>query len=295
MKKRNSKMRKIDFEQGSQEWLDWRQDIITATDAAVIMENSLYATPYQLWQRKLGEAPEQFVNAAMIRGRDAEPIAREMFIKEYEIHMEPACIESEQYNFLGASLDGISSCNRYLLEIKSQSIEKIKFKGIPDMHYDQMQHQMLCTDGAAELCYYVTIWDDEIYTIPVYPDIEWQEKYIPKAKDFWTGLVFREKPAMANKDYSDMASRGNWAAIAQDYRQLTLQIKAMQELQNVCKTELIKLCNNQSGSGAGVKVLKKESNGRVDYERVCHDWKITEDDLEKYRKEKGESWMVTIE
>ena len=99
------KMRRVEFDQGSSEWLQWRKGLLTATDAPMLMRASPYATPYQGWQRKTGHAQEQQENEAMRRGKRDEPIAREWFIKEYGIHMESCCIESYTYNFIGASLD----------------------------------------------------------------------------------------------------------------------------------------------------------------------------------------------
>lgn len=288
-------MRKIYLEQGSEKWLDWRKTFLTATDAAIILGNSPYATPFKGWQRKVGQAPEQFVNNAMLRGQRDEPIARQIFIEQYGINMIPYCIESEIYNFLAASLDGISDCGKYILEIKSQRIEEIRANGVPNFHMDQMQHQMLCADNTIEKCFYVSIWDNEIYVIEVFPDLEWKKKYIPKAKDFWRSIVFFEPPQMNHKDYRNMNDITEFNEVANEYKKICDQLDSLEEMKQFYKKELIRICGEDSGMGAGLKVIKKFSKGRIDYKEVCSSFSLNENELEKFRKDKSESWAILVD
>ncbi len=188
-------MRKVEFEQGSPEWLEWRRGLLTATDAAMLLGLSPYVTPYQGWQRKKGLIPEQVSNAAMERGHRDEPIARDLFIKEYGINMTPCCVESDEFNFIGSSLDGLSDCGRYILEVKSQRpVERI-----PDLHMMQMQHQMISTDNLVEKAFYVSHWDGKNTTFEAYPDPEWKKMYIPKAREYWKGVIFYDPPPLMSK------------------------------------------------------------------------------------------------
>ena len=280
-------MRKVDHEQGSQAWLDWRKNFLTATDAAMLLGASPYTTPFKGWQRKVGQAPEQFVNQAMLRGNREEPKAREMFIQQYGLEMNPCCIESEKHTFLGASLDGISSCGQYLLEIKSTRHSD----SIPDFHICQMQHQMLCTDGLAKKCYYVTIWENEIQVKEVMADENWMKDYVPKALDFWKKVVLFDPPAMTNKDYKDM-NGGIWQSYATEYRKACDQIKALEEVKDSYKKELIKMCGEDSCFGNGIKVMKKITKGRVDYDLIDE---LAGVNLEKYRKPTTFSWTIMID
>lgn len=188
------KVRNLYLEQGSFEWLEWRKTIITATDAPIIMGVSPYCDLNTLWQKKVGLMGEQKENSAMRRGKKMEAIAREMFIKEFKMNMTPLCIQSDKYPYLGASLDGISDCKKYLLEIKSQDIRKVKKNGISQIHYMQIQHQLLCTDGEAEVCYYVSIWKKNIYTLEIKVDYDLFDTYILEAKDFYNKVICFEEP-----------------------------------------------------------------------------------------------------
>ena len=48
--------------QGSQEWLDLRKTKITATDACVIMGESSWKTIIQLYEEKISQENNTFVN-----------------------------------------------------------------------------------------------------------------------------------------------------------------------------------------------------------------------------------------
>lgn len=287
-------MRKVDFEQGSSEWLNWRKGLLTATDAPMLMGASPYATPYKGWLRKTGQSPEQQENEAMRRGKIDEPIAREWFNKEYGIEMEPCCIESQLYNFIGSSLDGLSSCGRYILEIKSNG-DQYHFglnHGLPDFHMMQMQHQLLSSDNTAEMGFYLS-WNKGNKTVKeVYPDKEWLAGYLPKAREFWKMVIFNEPPMMSNKDYRDMNGEHSWILYANEYRKVCEQIKTLEELKENHRKQLIYLCGEDSCLGSGIKVLKKSSKGRIDYDSIPE---LIGINVEKYRKPSSFSWTIMLD
>lgn len=287
-------MRKVELEQGSPEWLAWRKSVVTATDAPILMGASPYATPYKGWQRKVGLAEEQPFNSAMGRGQRDEPVARQMFIDEYGIDMHPAVIESTLNPFCGASLDGISECGRYLLEIKSNGdhYHNNLSKGIPDFHQMQIQHQLLCTDSAAEMCFYFSYNNGSRICKEIYPDKAWLEEYLEKAKKYWENIVFFEPPAMTLKDYRDMNGIAEWKAAADNYQSLCSEIKKLDEMKEYYKRELTRLSGEESCMGSGVKVIKKVTKGRVDYESIPE---LLGVNLEQYRKPASSCWMVTVD
>lgn len=281
-------MKKINYSQGSSEWLNWRKNMITATDAAVIMGISPYCTAYKLWQRKLGLIPEQSVNKAMIRGTEQEPIARDIFNKSHQYDMQPAIIESEKYKFLGASLDGLSACGKYILEIKSQP----PVKGIPDFHYAQIQHQMLCSDHQVIGCYYVTIWEGKIDVKFYEADLDWMNNYISHAKKFWENILFNEPPDLTQKDYKDMSFNKEWNENSKEYVEISYKIKLLEEEKDKIRKKLIDSCENQNCVGAGVRVLCKINKGRVDYEAIPE---LKNMNLDKYRKKSTISWTILVD
>lgn len=286
-------MRKVDFEQGSDAWLAWRKGLLTATDAPMLMGASPYVTPYKGWQRKVGQLAEQQETEAMRRGKRDEPIARDWFIKEFGIDMEPCCVESETYNFIGSSLDGLSPCGKYILEVKSNG-DQYHYGlngGIPEFHYMQMQHQLLSTDNTAEMGFYLSYNKGEKIVKDVYPNKVWLDEYLEKAREFWRKVVFFEPPELSSKDYRDMTHEPKWNSFADQYRKLCEQIKILEETKEKCRKELVNLCGQESCYGGGVNVIKRITKGRIDYESVPE---LVGVDLEKYRKTPINSWMITL-
>lgn len=287
-------MRKIEFDQGSNAWLTWRRGLLTATDAAMIMGASPYATPYKGWQRKVGQIPEQQETEPMRRGKRDEPIAREWFNKEYGLEMEPCCVESDQYNFIGASLDGLSKCGKYILEIKSNG-DQYHFglnSGPPDFHSMQMQHQLLACDKIPEMAFYLSWNKSGPRVIEEKINHQWIEDYIPQAREFWRRVVFYEPPAMTNKDYKDMTEFKEWDSYANEYRKACEQIKTLEEIKESYRKEIIKMCGDDSCFGSGIKVLRKISKGRVDYDSIPE---LIGIDVDKYRKQASSSWMIMLD
>ncbi len=287
-------MKIVNFEQGSDDWLAWRKKLLTATDAPILLGVSPYCTPFKGWQRKLGLAEEQKSTPAMMRGHQDEPIARAEFIRQSGINFTPVCIESEKYSFLGASLDGLSDCKKYLLEIKSNG-DQYHFglnNGLPEFHLLQMQHQLLCGDGEIEMGFYLSWNKGQMIVKEIKPDQEWMMGYIIEAKKFWEKVLFNEPPEMTNKDYKDMNAEPVWESYACEYRRVCNQIKNLEILKDSYRKELIKLCDGDSAMGSGVKVMKKFVKGRVDYESIP-ELKLI--DLESYRKPSSESWTILLD
>lgn len=287
-------MRRIEFDQGSDAWLTWRRGLLTATDAPMLLGVSPYATPYKGWQRKLGLIAEQTETEPMRRGKRDEPIARDWFIKEYGIHMDPCCVESDEFNFIGASLDGLSPCGKYLLEIKSNG-DQYHFglnDGPPEFHFCQMQHQYLSCDNIPEMCFYLSWNKSGPKVLEIKLDKGWMEDYITQAREFWRKVVFHEAPEMTNKDYKDMSGVTYWNSYANEYRKACEQIKTLEELKDSYKKELVKLCGDDSGFGDGIKVMRKTVKGRVDYESIPQLQGIN---VDQFRKNPTSNWTITLD
>lgn len=280
-------MKKLNLEQGTDEWLEWRRGLLTATDAAVLLGESPYDTPFTGWQRKCGYIPEKTKTAPMQRGIDDEPIARVLFIEEYGINMTPCCIESETNTFIGASLDGISDCGRYGLEVKSQR----PVDEVPRLHWLQMQHQMSSSDKVMEKIFYVSHWEGRNITFEVVRDDEWEKSYIPQAFKYWSFVVFKESPPLLPKDYQDRTYDPEWSTAAQQYKEINAQIKALEKLKEGYREKLIELTGEQNAMGCGLKVLKKFTKGRIDYKEVVETQNVIFNE-DHFRKPPSFSWTI---
>lgn len=285
-------MKIIQVEQGTPEWLSWRKTVITATDASIIMGNNPWDTPYQCWQRKLGLVEEKKSNPAMERGKKLEPEARALFIEQKGINMTPCVVESTEFDFLGASLDGISDDYSTLLEIKcgGNKLHEMASRGeIPDYYRDQIQHQLLTT-GAKKAFYYSYNGKDGI-CIEVFPDPEFKNQFMPKAREFWKSVALNESPELQYKDYKDMSHIAEWKSYAEHYKNLNHQIKHLEDLKEDYRKELLRLCENDNCIGEGIKIIKTTMRGRIAYDEISE---IKNIDLERYRKNSISSWKVLL-
>ncbi len=286
------KISPLDQGSNSKDWLAWRKTIITATDCPAILGISPYTTAYQAWQYKHDLIKPQASNAAMENGKRLEPIARDRFIVEFGIYMEPECVESEEFNFLGASLDGISECRKYILEIKCNGHdrhEQVRKGIIPDFHIAQMQHQLLVT--GAEKCFYYSFHRDEGVCIEVLPDPLFVQDFLPKARAFWKNVAFFEAPALSDRDYRDMNNNLSWKDLSAKYQEIDSNLKMLEEKKDYIRKELISLCADQPSMGNGVKVIKTTTKGRVDYDMIPE---LQAVNVDQYRKKPSDSWKIMI-
>ncbi len=189
----------INLDQGSKEWLEWRKSHVTATDISIILGSNPFKTEMELWEEKLGFRESQEMNDAMKRGQLLEPDARKMASELFDINFEPVVIESDEYPWLGASLDGISKCGKYILEIKcpkAATHDDAMDGRFPIYYEDQIQTQLLVS--GAEICYYFSYRPEcahKTYSIiEVYPDPEKHEEILKKGYEFYVNMCTMNPP-----------------------------------------------------------------------------------------------------
>jgi putative phage-type endonuclease len=192
-------MKIINTEQGSKEWLEYRKSKIMATDVPVILGSNPWKTKFELWEEKLGFRPAPQLNDAMRRGQLLEPEARKLACELIGIQFEPCVCESLEYPWLAVSLDGLSKCGKYILEIKcpkeSTHLEAIQ-NCYPSYYYDQIQSQLLVT--GADTCYYFSYrpeWKEKPYAIiNIYSDLEKRLEILRKGKEFYNQMCTMSSP-----------------------------------------------------------------------------------------------------
>jgi putative phage-type endonuclease len=238
----------------------------------------------------MGLIGEKKSNNAMERGKRLEPEARAHFIESYGVEMTPKVVESTEFNFLGASLDGISENGRKLLEIKcgGSKLHDMAERGeIPEYYRDQMQHQLLVT--GAKKCFYYSYDGKDGICIEFYPDPEWKVKFLPKAREFWKCIAFAEPPPLQDADYRDMSEELFWRPAALAYSDTCEKIKMLEEIKEGWRKQLLNLCGDQNCMGDGIKVMKTTMKGRIAYDEIPE---IKDLNLDKYRKAPTTSWKI---
>jgi len=271
--------------QGSSDWLEFRKTKITGTDASVIIGCNPWRTPYQLWRQKMDLDPPEVENEAMRRGTLLEGPAREWFIKETRIHCEPKVVFKD---FMMASLDGLSSDQRFVVEIKcgSKAFSQAEAGEINPMYICQMMHQMHCAD--VDQCLYVAFNGEKGIIIPVERDQNFINEMIEKEKEFYECLISFTPPQMTKGDYQEKNDL-EWKNLCDQYRIAQQQLKQAEILEKNLKEQLIALAGSQPTMGHGIKLSKIVKKGAIDYSAIPE---IQELDIEKYRKKPTEYWKV---
>lgn len=191
----------IDLQQGSEEWLSFRECHIGASDAPIIMGKSPWMTMEELWEIKAGFRKPKPKTAKMQRGNDLEDEARKLLNEQMKMEFRPIVLQSIEYPFLSASLDGINDGFNTICEIKcpNDKTHKDALNGIVPEYYEiQIQHQLLISD--AKRCLYFSyrpeMSDPLLRTALVYvfPDHGLIQEIEKNEIFFWKSLIDGKAP-----------------------------------------------------------------------------------------------------
>lgn len=276
-----------EYIQGSSEWHALRKTKITATDAAVIIGLNPWKTPYQLYHEKKSNEPPPPANAAMQRGTELEPIAREKFILSTGIRMIPRVVIKD---WAMASLDGISDENE-ILEIKCSGdkvhAEALQGK-VPSYYYPQLQHQMYVCDALK--AYYFSFDGNDGISIEVQRDDEFIKTMIDAEYAFYQRLETNTPPQSTENDYIER-NDDTWIEQVTKWKSLTASIKDLETQEEELRKRLIFLSGESNTRGGGISLCQVTRKGNVDYTKIPELKKI---DLEQYRKPSTMSWRITV-
>jgi putative phage-type endonuclease len=185
-------------EQRSQEWLDLREKMITASDIASALGENHYESPEAFIKKKVLRT-KWAGNAATAHGTLLEPLVRDLYDqrtgrKSHEIGL----VQHAKYPWLGASPDGVTE-DGLLIEIKCPLSRKIEAK-VPKHYWPQVQLQLEITD--LEECDFIQYRpasidppkSEEFVVVRVTRDRSWFEKNLPQMEAIWNRIVIgREK------------------------------------------------------------------------------------------------------
>ena len=178
-------------EQRSQEWLDLRENMITASDIASAIGESQYESIDAFVKKKVLRT-KWAGNAATAHGTLLEPMVRDLYDemtgrKSHEIGL----VQHRTYPWLGASPDGVTE-DGLLIEIKCPFSRKIEAK-VPKHYYPQVQLQLEITD--LEECDFIQFRPEgidkprEFVIVRVKRDREWFAKNLPAMQKAWDRIV----------------------------------------------------------------------------------------------------------
>jgi putative phage-type endonuclease len=286
-------MKIVNLMQNTEAWLAYRKNNrIGASDAPIIMQESKWCSPLELWERKLGIAPEQAENSSMARGKALEEEARREFMHFTQITVTPEVVEHETLNWCIASLDGLSVCEKYAVEIKVPGREAhlSALAGVVPAYYiPQLQHQLAVT--GLNMIYYYSYDGQNNACIEVQRDDAYIAKLIEAEKKFYKCMVTCTPPELSERDYN-IRTDEPCKLVVENWKDAKTHLDFWTNEEKKYRQEMIAVSPSQSWKGFGVKVQKIMRQGAVQYSEIeC----LKEVDLDKYRKPASESWRITLD
>lgn len=278
-------MRFFNLEQGSPEWLEWRQKGIGASDTPIIMGLSPFSTPLQLYNDKKGITQTFHNEWATKKGHLMEPTARMFYQNMTGIETVPVTVAHDKISYLKASLDGWSDKKQILVEIKFPGKKDwdLAMKGeIPDYYQAQIQHQMLVTD--TEKAHYYAFNGEHGRLIVCHRDAKFQAKILLKASEFMERLRLSNPPPLTVRDTKQL-SDDTLSEKVDVYRKLKSQIKMDTETLKALEQDILKYCDHPKCEVNGLKVIKYTRKGSMDWAKVKKLPELENLDLEHYRKD----------
>ncbi|WP_347990264.1 lambda-exonuclease family protein [Methylomonas sp. AM2-LC] len=326
-------MKIIDISQRSQDWFDWRNAGVTASEADIVLGRSPYKTRYRLWAEKKGLIlPDNLdSNPHVRRGIRLEPKARSNFEDRQNTLLLPVCAQSDQYPFMRASFDGIDD-NGIPVEIKAPSVVNFRdaenifgeeYYLTPDDYFDVIQNrnrsklyqryypqiqQQIFIAGSNMGWLFLYLNDNEYIDIPVPRDDALINELILESQRFYNCLINNSPPERDLQRDIFIPEEGNeqekWKQFALRYHQserlivnLKAQIADLEKEQAQVEEGLIELMGDfMHAECAGLKISRYLRLGRVDYKGVLHEFapSVSPEDLNRYRTPSTEHTRVTV-
>jgi len=166
----------VALRQGTAEWRAWRNKGVGASDAPAIMGENPWKREASLLTEKI--VSKNYQNAAMLRGHQLEPIARKRYEQKMKQKVKPLCLQSNAYDWMRASVDGITMLYDRVVEIKcgKKAYEySLSNQTVPEYYYGQLQHILAVTNLG-----YIDYWCYQPDMEPTYLKVNRNQAYIDR-------------------------------------------------------------------------------------------------------------------
>jgi len=309
-------MKIVDLTQRSPEWLRWRAQGVTASEAAVVLGRSPYKTPWRLWAERTGLArePDLSANPHVRRGNALEDAARQAFEERHGTLLLPLCGESEEHPVLRASFDGIADdgspvelkvpAERTFAEVSAKKTEAAAFR----LYWPQVQHQFFVADADhGWLVFFGGPEPERLLEFPVERDEAFLSgELVPECLSFWEAIAKRKEPKRdpARDLYVPVGEElDHWSVLAGEYRDLLREKACLDALLKESKEELARIeaaliammGGFLAAETAGLKVTRFLQNGSIDYAKALKTLlpDLDPSEFENYRRKASERVRVT--
>lgn len=306
-------MKIINLSQREEDWLEWRRQGITATDAAVLLDRSRYKTLWRLWAEKTGYAQEAdlSMNPLVRRGIQNEDLARQVFEERHDDLLLPVCVESSTHPLMRSSLDGLTTDNEPVeLKVPSTKVwEQVCSEGTNSDAYQlylpQVQHQLLVTE--AKQGWLVFFYEGQLKEFLVFPNTAMIQEILDAAQPFWEAVINRKAPAKdPERDFyiPEGTEAVRWIEAATEYQLFDAEIQEhAQRIQELKQKQAPAEAAMKSLMGeyfhadyCGVRLTKYRVKGKVDHSKLLADkgLDIPPEVIDGYREETKERWKIGL-
>lgn len=250
--------------QNTAEWLEWRRKHIGASDQAHLQMCAPWSKGWGwLYDNKKSLAEEE-ENEWMRRGSDLEQSARLIYSFQYGEEITPRLVESAEYPFLAASLDGFNTKSKRPVEIKCPN-EKDHAEAIsgvvPFKYWPQLCHQLYVT--GSEAADYVSYNGKEIVVVEYRPDRNQVLEVIGTAVIFWDEYILKD--IRPEKNYPipffdrsiPVIEDKNLLAIAWDNLSLREQIEFLESELDLSDKLILELCDLPKAKIGGIQIVSR--------------------------------------
>lgn len=288
-------MEKVNLEQGSQEWLDYRTNMFNASEAGAVMRcvpNSWKVrNQAELFELKKGNRVVE-VNEAMIRGNDLEPVARDHFNTLIGKEFLPAVYKKGRYS---ASLDGITGDESEILEIKCPMYRGVtkwidtdeSLIDIAPYYFWQVVHQMYVCHKAQMIHFFVFDGLEGIYLQSYSRDF--LAPYFDPLISAWEMFAnYFDRDAKPPKGFDPTDNA--FEMYAETYLLALEDLDRQKSLVNELRDDLIR--NYGEIHAKGIKISKQTRKGAVNYAHEDIKKALSGLDLDDYRKKATTSWVI---
>ncbi len=205
-----------DLVQGSEEWKAARTGILTASEAKLILtptgkianNDRVRAHVWEIAAQRITRYVDpHYVGEDMLRGKDEEILARDLYDATYEPVDEVGFITSDDLGFvIGYSPDGLVGIDG-LIEVKSRrqrfQFETIATREVPEEYMLQIQTGLLVT--GRKWCDFLSYSGGmSMFTKRVFPNPEMQEAIVKAATAFEASVRNRIEDYFATCEAPDM-------------------------------------------------------------------------------------------
>ena len=284
--------------QGSASWLAFRKGKITASKIGAIMGLSPYQTPYGLWEEELGLRDPQPCLPHMQAGLDCEDEAREWYFTNYGYRMLPKVVIHPDNDQFMASLDGISPCGNFILEIKRNNKdfhEMARSGKIIDFHRKQILWQMYCAGEQVEKAYYLSYRKDDEIVVEVTRNDDEIAEMVEQANKFLLMVANLTPPPLCERDYIDLRDNKRLPELLKRYTYSLGQHKYYKDDCESLKEEIVAECQSRCSIGPGFRLTKYPIKGKIDYKDLFYFYRIADFEQEKFRKPNTQAYRITLE